>query len=68
MNIESYFTTLTDHRDIQKISHLLTHIQGYPNEFCYRNNRRNDLKKTAFHKLIDRMLKRKAIHHKDFAF
>ena len=43
------------------------HIQGYLNEFCYRNNRRNHLN-TTFHKLIDRMLKTKPIFHKDFAF
>lgn len=42
------------------------HIQGYLNEFCYRMNRRIHLK-TAFHKLIDRMVKTKPFMIKDFA-
>lgn len=42
------------------------HIQGYLNEFCYRMNRRNHLN-TAFHKLIDRMVKHKPYYHKEFA-
>jgi hypothetical protein len=43
------------------------HMQGYLNEYCYRMNRRNHLK-TAFHKLIDRMVTHIPIYHKDFAF
>lgn len=43
------------------------HIQGYLNEFCYRTNRRNHLN-TAFHKLIDRMIKTEPINIKEFAF
>ncbi len=37
------------------------------NEFCYRTNRRNHLN-TAFHKLIDRMIKTEPINTKEFAF
>jgi hypothetical protein len=43
------------------------HIQGYLNEYCYRMNRRNHLN-TAFHKLIERMIKTEPINIKEFAF